>query len=252
VRSHTFQYRIVIMLILASMSLAGCGLLDIGTETPTNPVETEEPPTQAPPIEEPTLTNTEPPEPTATEETPTETAIAWYGRIASLPLASQFDDLVSIYPEGTAQIGIEGTLDQLEQQIIDLRDAPEPGNNAHFWGILICPALDYGGCQIRVESMRLDAAGRIFEPNEIDGWIGTIHGGWTEPGSGGDDYFQLDGDFAIQYGVEASSDPSGAIAYQIAGLRDTDTRVRVWGWLVAGLPDWNATQLQVNRLEIIP
>jgi len=439
VRSHTFQYRIVIMLILASLLLAGCGLLDAGTETPTSPIETEEPPTQAPPTEEPTPTDTVPPEPTATEEAPTETAIAWYGRVislhdgqfddylsvypegaieigiegetaaieeqivdlrdhaepgrnahfwgtlhcptvdyggcqlrvtrlrvdgpgpffdpdpveewvgtittgitepgsggddyfqldgefaiqygidgtsdpsgdlarqveyfrhtgskvriwgslmagipdwnatqiqisrieaygdsppepgtlavawygrvASLPLASQFDDLISIYPEGTAQIGIEGTLDQLEQRIIDLRDAPEPGNNAHFWGILICPAVDYGGCQLRVESIRLDTAGRIFEPNEVDGWIGTIHTGRTEPGSGGDDYFQLEGEFPIQYGVWASSDPSGAIADQIEGLRDTGTRIRVWGWLVAGIPDWNATQLQVNRFEIVP
>lgn len=240
------------MLVLASLLLAGCGLLDVGTETPTSPIETEEPPTQAPSTEEPTLTNTVPPEPTATEEAPTEKAIAWYGRIVSLPAGGQYDDYLFIYPEGTGEIGIEGEITQLVEQIINLRDKPEPGNKAHFWGILICPAVDYGGCQLRVESIRVDEPGRIFEPNEVDGWIGTIHTGRTEPGSGGDDYFQLEGEFAIQYGVEASSDPSGAVADQIVGLRDTGIRIRVWGWLVAGIPDWNATQLQVNRLEIVP
>ena len=248
-------YLTLIALAMATALLASCGMFEAGIETPSLELETEELPTQAPSTEEPLATYTVEPDSTeiiVTQEMSEDYVYALYGRVASLPLASQFDDLVSILPEGTALIGIEGAIEQLEQQIIDLRDKPAPGNYAHFWGTLICPAVDYGGCQLRVESMRIDEPGRIFEPAEVDGWIGTIHTGRSEPGSGGDDYFQLEGDFAIQYGIAASSDPSGELASQIEDLRDTGTRVRVWGWLVAGIPDWNATQLQVTRLEILP
>lgn len=247
IRSKANLILVGIVLTMMTVSLAGCGVFEAGIETPVIPgaSETKEP-------EDTDVKQTE-----GIDETvavPGEYAYSWYGRIVSFPVGSQFDDYVSIYPEGTAQIGIEGANAQLEEQIIDLRDKPEPGRNAHFWGTLICPAIDYGSCQLRVDSMRVDGPGEIFEPDAVEGWVGTIETGRTEPGSGGDDYFQLDGDFAMQYGVVAALNASDEreLEPQIETLRDTGTRVRIWGRLVAGIPDWNGTQIEVTRLEILP
>lgn len=182
-----------------------------------------------------------------------ENAIAWYGYVSSLPAGGQFDDYVCVYPEGTAEIGIEGESPAIEAQIVDLRDQPEPSRNAHFWGTLICPAIDYGGCQLRVSRLRVDGPGDFFDPDPVEGWVGTIVTGRTEPGSGGDDYFLLEGDYSIQYGI-TSFGPSGdpELEPQIVSLRDTGTRVRIWGSLTAGIPDWNATQIVITRIEILP
>ncbi|HEY70780.1 MAG TPA: hypothetical protein G4O08_09370 [Anaerolineae bacterium] len=182
-----------------------------------------------------------------------ENAFAWYGKVTSLPAGGQFDDYVSIYPEGTAEIGIEGETPEVEAQIVALRDEPEPSRNAHFWGNLICPAIDYGGCQLRVSRVRVDGPGPFFDPDLVEGWEGTIVTGRTEPGSGGDDYFLLEGDYPIQYGI-TSYGPSGnpGLEPQIVSLRDTGTRVRIWGNLSAGIPDWNGTQIVITQLEILP
>ena len=248
-----------IALAMAVVALAGCGMLEVGVHTPTIPADTPTIPTETDtlPTEEPSPAVTKGGESTEakeTEEVPGETAIAWYGRIISFPAGSQYDDYLSVYPEGVIEIGIEGETAAIEEQIVALRDKPEPGRNAHFWGMLHCPALDYGGCQLRVTRLRVDGPGPFFDPDPVEGWVGTIVTGRTEPGSGGDDYFLLDGDFAVQYGIEAAIGPSGEreLAPQIESLRDTGTKVRIWGSLMAGVPDWNGTQIEITRIEIVP
>jgi hypothetical protein len=50
-----------------------------------------------------------------------------------------------------------------------------------------------------------------------------------------------------QYGIE-SLDPE--IQEQIVALRDTGTTVYVWGTLHHNVPDYNASQIQVTRIEV--
>ncbi|UCC63222.1 MAG: hypothetical protein JSV36_21225 [Anaerolineae bacterium] len=173
--------------------------------------------------------------------------LAWYGHVASTPTGAQFDDYLVLMPEGVGEIGLEGADEAVEAQIVALRDKKEPGKYAHFWGTLNCPLLDYGGCQLVVTRLRVDGPGPFFPPDPVAGWEGTLVSGRPGPRSGGDDYFVLAGDFPIQYGID-SADP--ALRAQLESLRDTGTVIRVWGELSAGVMDWNATRIQVTRIEV--
>jgi acylphosphatase len=234
----------VFILVLSTVALAGCGATDTPTLAPEVPTETEMPPTdEVEPVE------TEPP---AAGGGIVEMAYAWYGYVIGLP-GNQYDDLLFVHPDGMVQIGIEGETAAIEDQIVALRDQPESSRNAHFWGIVTCPVLDYGECQLRVTRVQRHELGTLSAPEAVEGWEGTFFTGRTEPGSGGDDYFQLDGEFPIQYGNVAAIGTSGEreLQPQIESLRDTGTKVRIWGSLVAGIPDWNGTQIEVTRIELI-
>jgi len=79
----------------------------------------------------------------------------------------------------------------------------------------------------------------------VDNWWGEIVS--NPPGSQFDDYFQRQIAGGGQYGIE-SLDPD--IQAQIVDLRDTGTTVFVWGTLHHDVPDYNAAQIQVTRLEL--
>jgi putative hemolysin len=179
--------------------------------------------------------------------------LAIFGRVVSLEAGLQFDDYLQALPEESAGIGLEGITPEIEAQIVALRDKQPPGAYAHFWGTLLCPAIDFGECQLRVSRLRVDGPGEFYDPDPIEGWTGVIVTGRTEPGSGGDDYFLLDAPITLQYGIVAAIGESGEreLEPQIVALRDTGTRVRIWGSLMAGIPDWNGTQIEVTRLEIV-
>ena len=183
-------------------------------------------------------------------ETPTagRPVVAWYGYVASTPDGAQFDDYLVLEPEGTAEIGLEGVNAEIEAEIVALRDKEEPGKYAHFWGSLTCDVLDYGGCQLLVTRLRPDGPGPFFDPDPVEGWEGTVYSGPPGPRSGGDDYFALVGDFNVQYGIWSTD---SAINSQLESLRDTGAVIRVWGQVLAGIPDWNGTQIQVTRFEIV-
>jgi len=184
-----------------------------------------------------------PPAPTAGRP-----VVAWYGYVASTPDGAQFDDYLVLMPEGTGEIGLEGVNAEIEAEIVALRDKEEPGKYAHFWGALTCDILDYGGCQLLVTRLRPDGPGSFFDPDPVEGWEGTVYSGPPGPRSGGDDYFALVGDFNVQYGIWSTD---SAINSQLESLRDTGTVIRVWGQVLAGIPDWNGTQIQVTRFEIV-
>jgi hypothetical protein len=179
--------------------------------------------------------------------------LAIYGRVVSLEPGLQFDDYLQAYPEESEGIGLEGITPEIEAEIVALRDKQAPGQNAHFWGTLLCPAIDFGECQLRVSRLRVDGPGEFYDPDPIEGWTGVIVTGRTEPGSGGDDYLLLDAPITLQYGIVAAIGESGEreLEPQIVALRDTGTRVRIWGTLMVGIPDWNGTQIEVTRLEIV-
>jgi putative hemolysin len=178
--------------------------------------------------------------------TPNEIAVVgWYGYVASLPAGSKYDDYLSLEPEGAGELGITGADEEIEAQIVALRDKEEPGKYAHFWGTLACGVPDYNGCQVVVTKLRIDGPGEFFSPDPVEGWDGVIVG--NPPMSEYDDHFVLSGDFFVIYGID-SSDPD--IATQLDDLRDTMTPVRVWGEVTCGVPDTNGCHIDVTRLKV--
>jgi hypothetical protein len=179
------------------------------------------------------------------------TAVAWYGRVVSLPAVSQFDDYLSLMPEGAGEIGIEGANETIEAQIVALRDREAP-KYANFWGTLRCDVIDYGGCQLLVTRIRSGID--ITDPEPVEGWEGTIvelfYDGPGAPHP--DDAFILAGDYPVRYGIASYIAENGLPVYkqELERWRDMGQIIRVWGQLISGFPDANACQIQVNRIEV--
>lgn len=172
----------------------------------------------------------------------------WMGYVLSTPEGAQFDDYVVMLPEGSGEFGVEGADEALENKIVELRDKEEPGKYAHFWGNIRCDLIDYGGCQFLVTKVRVGT--EITEPEPIDGFEGKIFS--HEIGSQFDDYFVLEGEFPVPYGISSFIAETGFPIYkdELEALRDTDQIIRVSGQLICGVPDSFGCQLQVNRIEV--
>ena len=181
--------------------------------------------------------------PSAAPEPAAQTVTGWLGYVVSTPAGAQFDDYLVLQPEGAGQIGIAGATEALENEIVAMRDQPEPGKMAHFWGTLRCDVPDYGGCQIQVSELRRGAV--ATEPEPVEGWQGTLVG--NPPGSQFDDYFVLSGAYPVAYGLH-SLDPQ--LQSELEAMRDTRTAFRVWGSLRTGVPDAFGSQIQVERIEL--
>jgi putative hemolysin len=81
---------------------------------------------------------------------------------------------------------------------------------------------------------------------EIVDWWGVIKS--TEPGSQYDDYFERqDLGQIIYFGID-SMDP--AVRSQIKALRDSSKIVHLYGTLLSNVPDFNGSQIQVDRIEV--
>lgn len=77
-------------------------------------------------------------------------------------------------------------------------------------------------------------------------WWGVIKS--TEPGAQFDDYFERqDLGQVIYFGID-SMDPG--IKSQIEALRDSGKIVHIYGVLVSNVPDYNGSQVLVDRIEI--
>jgi hypothetical protein len=177
------------------------------------------------------------------------TAVAWYGTVHSTPDGAQYDDYLALWPESLGQIGLEGAAPDVEAQIVALRDKEPPGHYAHFWGTLHCDVIDYGGCQLLVERLRPDGPGDFFAPDLVEGWEGTLTSIIREePGSGGDDFFTLAGDWPLEYGI-GSQDAN--VQTQLDDLRDSGTPFRIWGQLTAGVPDAGGVNIAVEHIEVV-
>jgi hypothetical protein len=202
---------------------------------PDGPQSILEPPNAPPTVDEPSSDN--------------EVVVAgWLGRVASLPAGAEFDDYLVLMPEEAGGVGITGANEELEDQVVALRDRQEPGTYAHFWGRLTCNVPDYGGCQLVVDRIRSGA--RATEPEPVEGWAGTVVG--NEPGSQFDDFFVLAGDFPVAYGIGPAPDENGelALAGNLVQLRDSGKTIHVWGNLITGVPDAYGSQIQVTRIEV--
>jgi hypothetical protein len=93
------------------------------------------------------------------------------------------------------------------------------------------------------------ASGGSMSPGtseEIADWWGVIKS--TEPGTQYDDYFERqDSGQMIYFGIDAM-DP--AVKSQIETLRDSGKIVHLYGTLLSNMPDYNGSQIQVDRIEV--
>lgn len=80
----------------------------------------------------------------------------------------------------------------------------------------------------------------------IADWSGIIKS--TDPGAQYDDYFERqDLGQAIYFGID-STDP--VVKSQIESLRDSGRIVHLYGTLVSNVPDYNGSQILVERIEV--
>jgi putative hemolysin len=94
-----------------------------------------------------------------------------------------------------------------------------------------------------------DGKGGYMPPGtseEIADWQGVIKS--TEPGAQYDDYFELWTNGQIIYFGIDSMDP--AVQAQIEALRDSGKIVHLYGTLFSNVPDFNGSQVQVDRIEV--
>jgi putative hemolysin len=93
------------------------------------------------------------------------------------------------------------------------------------------------------------ASGGYMPPGtseEIADWWGVIKS--TEPGAQYDDYFERqDLGQIIYFGID-SMDP--AVQAQIEALRDSGKIIHIYGALLSNMPDYNGSQIQVDRIEV--
>ena len=80
----------------------------------------------------------------------------------------------------------------------------------------------------------------------ITDWWGVIES--TEPGAQYDDYFERQDLGQIIYFGIASIDP--AVKSQIEELRDSGKIVHLYGTLLSNVPDYNGSQVNVDRIEV--
>ena len=93
------------------------------------------------------------------------------------------------------------------------------------------------------------ASGGYMPPGtaeEIADWWGVIKS--TEPGAQYDDYFERqDLGQIIYFGID-SMNP--AVKSQIEALRNSGKIVHLYGTLLSNVPDYNGSQIQVDRIEV--
>ncbi len=94
-----------------------------------------------------------------------------------------------------------------------------------------------------------NGAGGFMRPGiaeEIVDWWGVIKS--TEPGAQYDDYFERQDLGQILYFGIDSMDP--AVKSQIEAQHDSGRIVHLYGTLLSNVPDYNGSQILVDRLEV--
>ena len=180
----------------------------------------------------------------------TSEAIAdWWGIIQSTPTGAQFDDYFERQDLGqTIYFGIDSLDPVVRSQIVALRIS---GKIVHLYGTLLSNVPDYNGSQVQVDRLWIEenASGGYMPPGtaeELADWWGVIKS--TPTGAQFDDYFERqDLGQIIYFGID-SLDP--AVKSQIVGLRDSGKIVHIYGTLLSNVPDYNGSQVQVDRIQV--
>jgi putative hemolysin len=94
------------------------------------------------------------------------------------------------------------------------------------------------------------ASGGYMPPGtaeEIADWWGVIES--TEPGAQYDDYFERQdlGQQFIYFGID-SMDP--AVKSELEAIRDSGKIVHLYGTLLSNVPDYNGSQILVDRVDV--
>ncbi len=237
-----YKLKILACIIFCGMfSLQSCNPIQASTTETTPLIESDLV------IEKVTLSNTDEtatPESAETVSFNEEHVSGWLGYVSSLPVSSQYDDKLVLEPEGSGELGIVGTTDELEAKIISLRDKEPPGKYAHFWGTLRCDVPDVNGCQLAVSRIRYGAS--ATEAEAVEGWEGTLTNGVFNGGAS--KVFILKGLYPMQYSIDSID---AAIKNQLESMAGGEVDIRVWGELLTGVPDVNGSRIQVTRMEVI-
>jgi hypothetical protein len=114
---------------------------------------------------------------------------------------------------------------------------------------LIAPAAPIIPTPVLTIEATTDASGGYMAPGtseEISDWRGVIKS--TSPGAQYDDNFELwiNGQI-IYFGID-SMDP--VVKSQIEALRDSGKIVHLYGTLFSNVPDYNGSQVQVDRIDV--
>ncbi len=171
----------------------------------------------------------------------------WWGVIKSTEPGAQYDDYFERQDLGQIiYFGIDSMDPAVKSLIEAFRDS---GKIVNLYGTLLSNVPDYNGSQIQVDRIEEQASGGYMPPGtteEITDWRGVIKS--TEPGSQYDDYFELWTNGQIIYFGIDSMDP--AVQEQIKALRDSGKIVNLYGTLLSNVPDYNGSQVRVDRIEV--
>jgi len=173
----------------------------------------------------------------------------WWGVIKSTPPGAQYDDYFERQDMGgVIYFGIDSMDPAVQGQIEALRDS---GKIVHLNGKLFSNVPDYNGSQILVDRIEVEeqASGGYMPPGtseEIADWRGVIKR--TAHGAQYDDYFELWTNGQIVYFGIDSMDP--AVQAQIEALRDSGKIIHLYGTLFSNVPDYNGSQVLVDRIEV--
>jgi len=179
----------------------------------------------------------------------TEEIANWWGVIKSTGIGAQYDDYFERQDLGQIiSFGIDAMDPAVQAQIMALRDS---GKIIHLHGTLFSNMPDVNGSQIQVDRIEVgvQGAGGYMPPGtseEIADWRGVIKS--TAPGSQYDDYFELWTNGQIIYFGIDSVDP--AVKSQIESFRNSGKIVNLYGMLLSNVPDYNGSQIQVDRIEV--
>ncbi len=151
----------------------------------------------------------------------------WRGTIHSAEVGSGFDDYFRLATDPDAAYGIASADPDVAAQIESYRDT---GTVLKLVGGLLCPAADYGDCQIDVIALEVE---RFPTPAPaLQAFVGTLH--TAEAGMPADDYMYVIADLPYQYGIDAEAPDVQA---QLAAYRDSGAMVQIIGSLTCGVAD---------------
>jgi putative hemolysin len=173
----------------------------------------------------------------------TERVADWCGVIKSTPDGAQFDDYFEKFGYNGGSYGIESSIPEIAQQLVDLRDS---GKQVRLWGVLMTDVLDYGGTQIDVTRMEVivQPEGPEIVEKVVEDWVGVIVS--FEEAAQIDDYFQMMDQDGTRVGIWGE----GELGTQLSALRDTGTVIHVWGVVRYNVPDAYGAQIAVTRIEL--
>jgi hypothetical protein len=174
----------------------------------------------------------------------TEEIFDWWGVIRKTGSGAQYDDYFERQDLGQIiYFGIDSMDPAVQAQIKALR---ESGKIVHLYGTLFSNVPDYNGSQIQVNRIEVEEQDS-GTTEEISDWWGVIKS-TQRTGAQFDDYFvRQDLGQMLYFGID-SMEP--AVKSQIEALRESGKIVHLYGTLIRDIPDYNGSQIQVDRIQV--